>query len=247
MLSTPEPQIRALIRLLSDEDERVARTIAGKLAEIGAPAVPLLREAEIEQPEMAARISEILDDIQGQRLEGEFHALSASEDEDLDLETGAFLIARFAYPNLNVAPCVKLLDAMAREVRDRLGRKASSEEIVKALNRYLFIEQGFVGNTHQYYDVDNSYLNKVLERKTGIPISLSMVYLFVGKRRELPVFGVGTQGHFIVKYEADRYRIFVDCFNGGAPPSPKASGPIPEQAADRFDHAHQLRELPRPV
>src|SRR5207244_10982053 len=90
MLFTPAPQIRALIRLLSDEDARVARTIAGKLAEIGEPAVPLLREAEIEQPEMAARISEILDDIQGQRLEGEFHALSACEDEDLDLETGAF-------------------------------------------------------------------------------------------------------------------------------------------------------------
>src|SRR3989454_4848669 len=100
MLSFPEPQIRALIRLLSDEDARVARTIAGKLAEIGEPAVPLLREAEIEQPEMAARISEILDDIQGQRLEGEFHILSACEDEDLDLETGAFLIAQFAYPNL---------------------------------------------------------------------------------------------------------------------------------------------------
>src|SRR3989442_8811810 len=84
MLFTPEPQIRALIRLLSDEDARVARTIAGKLAEIGEPAVPLLREAEIEQPEMAARISEILDDIQGQRLEGEFHALSACEDEDME-------------------------------------------------------------------------------------------------------------------------------------------------------------------
>src|SRR2546426_2989378 len=81
MLPTPEPQIRALIRLLSDEDARVARTIAGKLAEIGEPAVPLLREAEIEQPEMAARISEILDDIQGQRLEGELHALSARGDE----------------------------------------------------------------------------------------------------------------------------------------------------------------------
>src|SRR2546425_12650994 len=89
-----------------------------------------------------------------------------------------------SYPNLDVTPYTKLLDAMAREVRDRLGRKASSEEIVKALNRYLFIEQGFVGNTHQYYDVDNSYLNKVLERKTGIPISLSMGYLFVGKRLE---------------------------------------------------------------
>src|SRR2546427_6481310 len=191
MLSTPEPQIRALIRLLSDGDERVARTIAGKLAEIGEPAVPLLREAELEQPEMAARISEVLDDIQGQRLEGEFHAISACDDEDLDLETGAFLIARFAYPHLDVATYVERLDAMAREVRDRLGRKAPSEEIVKTINRYLFVGQAFAGNTIQYYEVDNSYLNKDLEQKTGIPISLSAVYLLVGKRLELPVFGVG--------------------------------------------------------
>src|SRR3989442_3663548 len=227
MLSPPEPQIRALIRLLSDEDARVARTIAGKLAEIGEPAVPLLREAEIEQPEMAARISEILDDIQGQRLEGEFHALSACEDEDLDVETGAFLIAQFAYPDLDVTPYTKLLDAMAREMRDRLGRKASSEEIVKTINRYLFVEQGFAGNTSQYYDVDNSYLNKVLEQKTGIPISLSAVYLLVGKRLELPVFGVGMPGHFLVKYEADRYRIFVDCFNGGGAPNPEELRRVP--------------------
>ncbi len=148
MLFTPEPQIRALIRLLSDVDERVARTIAGKLAEIGEPAVPLLREAELEQPEMAARISEVLDDIQGQRLEGDFHALSACDDEHLDLETGAFLIARFAYPDLDVDPYVEMLDAMALEVRDRLGRRASGEEIVKAINRYLFVEQKFTGNTH---------------------------------------------------------------------------------------------------
>ena len=82
----PVTQIKALIRLLSDEDQRVAHTIAGKLAEIGDPAVPLLREAEIEQPEMAARISEILDDIRAQQLESEFHALSACEDDCLDLE-----------------------------------------------------------------------------------------------------------------------------------------------------------------
>src|SRR5437660_4097623 len=115
MLSTPEPQIRALIRLLSDEDARIARTIAGKLAEIGAPAVPLLREAEIEQPEMAARISEILDDIQGQRLEGDFNPLSAAKAEDLALEPGPSLIPRSPYPNLDVPPGVKLREPRARE------------------------------------------------------------------------------------------------------------------------------------
>src|SRR5438132_13276272 len=120
----------------------------GKVTDIAEPAVPLLREAELEQPEMAARISEVLDDIQGQRLEGDFHALSACDDEHLDLEAGAFLIARFAYPDLDVDPHVEMLDAMALEVRDRLARGQSGDDIVKAINRYLFVEQKFTGNTH---------------------------------------------------------------------------------------------------
>jgi regulator of sirC expression with transglutaminase-like and TPR domain len=243
MLTLPEIQIRALIRLLSDEDERVARTIAGKLTEIGDPAVPLLREAEIEQPEMAARISSIMDDIRWQRLEGDFHALSACDDDNLDLEAGAFLIARFAYPDLDEAASVEALDAMAREVRERLGRKASGEEIVKTINRYLFVEQGFAGNTREYYDVDNSYLNRVLERKMGIPISLGAVYLLVGKRLELPVFGVGMPGHFLVKYEADRYRIFVDCFNGGALLTQKDCARFLDQAGYGFDERY-LQKTP---
>jgi len=243
MLSLPEIQIRALIRLLSDEDERIARTIAGKLTEIGDPAVPLLREAEIEQPEMAARISGIMDDIRGQRLEGDFHTLSACDDDNLDLEAGAFLIAQFAYPDLEASSYGDVMDAMAREVRERLGRKASGEEIVKAINRYLFVEQGFAGNTHQYYDVDNSYLNRVLERKTGIPISLGAVYLLVGKRLKLPVFGVGMPGHFLVKYEADRYRIFVDCFNGGALLTQKDCARFLDQAGYGFDERY-LQKTP---
>jgi len=216
MLSVPTTQINALIRLLSDENERVARTIAGKLTEIGDPAVPLLREAEIEHPDMAARIRGVLDDIRAQRLEREFHALAACDDHHLDLETGAFLIARFAYPDLDVPTYGERLDVMARDVRERLGHKASGEEIVTTINRYLFVEQGFAGNNREYYDADNSYLNKVLERKTGIPISLSAVYLLIGKRLDVPMFGVGMPGHFLVKYETDRLRMFVDAFNGGA-------------------------------
>ncbi len=241
--STDTQKIRALIRLLSDEDEKIARTIAGRLREIGDPAVPLLREAEIEQPEMAARISSILDDIRGQALEGDFQLLAASDDDNLDLEAGALLIARFAYPDLDASSSSALLDDMAVEVRERLGRKASGEEIVKTINRYLFIEQKFAGNTHQYYDVDNSYLNRVLERRTGIPISLSAVYLLLGQRLELPVFGVGMPGHFLVKYEADRYRVFVDSFNGGALLTQKDCARFLDQAGYGFDERY-LQKTP---
>jgi regulator of sirC expression with transglutaminase-like and TPR domain len=235
LIMLPETEIRALIRLLSDEDYRVAQTITGKLVEIGDRAIPMLREAEIEQPEMAERIRGVLEDICGQRLEAEFHELSASADENLDLETGAFLIAHSAYPDLNRAHYRAILDGMAVEIAERLGQKASGEEAVKTINRYLFVEQGFSGNTAQYYDVENSYLNKVLERKTGIPISLCTVYLLIGKRLDLPVYGVGMPGHFLVKYEAGRYQIFVDSFNGGALLTQRDCARFLDQAGYGFD------------
>jgi regulator of sirC expression with transglutaminase-like and TPR domain len=105
---------------------------------------------------------------------------------------------------------------MAREVRDRIGPRASGEETVNALNRYVFTEQGFRGNTKNYYEAENSYINCVMDRRVGIPISLSVVYLLVGRRLNLPLFGIGMPGHFLVKYESERYKIFIDCFNGGA-------------------------------
>jgi regulator of sirC expression with transglutaminase-like and TPR domain len=212
----PESQIRALIRLLGDEDEKIVKTISGKLVDIGTTAVPLLQEAEIEQPEMAERIASVLEEIRGGKLEDELVQLSALSDGQMDLERGAFLIARYAYPSLDVLSYRRQLDDMAQEVRDRIGPRASSEETVKTLNRYLFTEQGFKGNTKNYYELENSYLNRVIDRRTGIPISLSVVYLLIGKRLGLPVHGIGMPGHFLVKYESDRYKIFIDCFNGGA-------------------------------
>ncbi|MDF0645503.1 MAG: transglutaminase-like domain-containing protein [Nitrospira sp.] len=216
MVVIPESQIRALIRLLADEDERIVQTISDKLIDIGPSAVPLLQEAEIEQPEMAERIASVLEEIRGGKLEDELLRLVTVRDDQVDLEQGGFLIARYVYPSLDVPVYTRLLDEMAQEVQDRIGPRASGEETVKTLNRYLFTEQGFKGNTKNYYEVENSYLNRVIDRRTGIPISLSVVYLLIGKRLRLPVHGIGMPGHFLVKYESDRYKIFVDCFNGGA-------------------------------
>ena len=247
MLQLPDTQIRALIRLLSDEDYRVVRTITGKLVELGDRAVPILREAEIEQPEMAERIRFVLEDIHGQHLETQFYDLSAMDDENLDLETGAFLIARSAYPDLDRARYSAIMDGMAAEVADRLGQKASGEEAVKTINRYLFVEQGFSGNTNKYYDVDNSYLNKVLERRTGIPISLSTVYMLIGKRLGLPLYGVGMPGHFLVKYETGRYRIFVDSFNGGALLTQRDCARFLDQAGYGFDERYLQKTTARSI
>ena len=117
----PESQIRALIRLLSDEDDRIVRTISGKLIDIGPSAVPLLQEAEIEQPEMADRIAAILEEIRWGKLEDEMRVLAAGPDETMSLEEGAFLIARYTYPLLDTAAYRRILDMMAQEVRERIG------------------------------------------------------------------------------------------------------------------------------
>ena len=247
-MSTGESQIKALIRLLSDEDERIVKTISGKLVEIGPPAVPLLQEAEIEQPEMARRIALVLDQIRGSRLEEELHDLVAHPEDQMDLlEAGAFLIARYAYPGLDEAAYVRKLDEMAGEVRNRIGQRVSGEETVKTLGRYLFIEQGFRGNPKNYYEVDNSYLNRVIDRRTGIPISLSVLYLLVGKRLELPVFGIGMPGHFLVKFEADRYKVFVDCFNGGALLSERDCARFLMQAGYGFEERYLQKSSPRAI
>ena len=211
-----ESQIRALIRLLSDEDERIVKTISGRLIDFGDCAVPLLQEAEIEQPDMADRIVTILEEIRGSRLEEELADLVGQPGHGIDLEAGTFLLARYAYPSLDVAVYERQLDDMARELRGQIGSRVSGEETVKALNRYLFTEQGFKGNTKNYYELENSYINRVIDRRTGIPISLSAVYLLIGKRLGLPVHGIGMPGHFLVKYESEKYKIFIDCFNGGA-------------------------------
>jgi regulator of sirC expression with transglutaminase-like and TPR domain len=243
----PENQIRALIRLLSDEDDKIVRTISGKLIDIGPSAVPLLQEAELEQPEMGDRIASVLEEIRGGKLEDELTSLATRSNEVVCLETGAFLIARYAYPTLDIAHYRERLDTMAGEVRSRIGGRASGEEAVNALNRYLFTEQGFKGNTKNYYEVENSYLNCVMDRRIGIPISLSAVYLFLGQRLRLPVFGIGMPGHFLVKYESDKYNIFIDCFNGGALLTEKNCARFLTEAGYGFDDKYLQKSQVRAI
>lgn len=247
MQVTSETQIKALIRLLSDEDDRIARTISGKLIEIGDSAVSLLLEAEVEQPDMARRIERILDEIRGGRLEEDFRDFVDLSDDQIDLEQGAFLVARYAFPSLDVGTYRGKLDAMAAEVRDRMGRRVSGEEVIKTLNRYIFSEQGFKGNTKNYYETDNSYLNRVIDRRTGIPISLSIVYLLIGRRLELPLHGIGMPGHFLVKFESERYKVFIDCFNAGALLTEKDCARFLMQAGYGFDEKYLQRSSSRAI
>src|SRR3954469_24460153 len=141
--------------------------------------------------------------------------LAAGEEADLDLARAALYLAAEEYPALDPDAYVARLDVMARDVADLPLETAAPLGRLLALNRYLFAEQGFTGNAHHYYDPRNSFLNEVLDRQMGIPITLSVVYLEVGWRLELPLAGVGMPGHFLVGYYPEDGTRYVDVFNQG--------------------------------
>jgi regulator of sirC expression with transglutaminase-like and TPR domain len=134
--------------------------------------------------------------------------------DSVDLGRAALLIgAEEEPPRCDVERCLARLDEMGEEARARAASSGGSR--VEALNRYLFGELGFAGNETDYYDPRNSMLHQVLERRTGIPITLSVVYIEVGRRAGLRVEGLGLPGHFIVRaFEGEGEGVLVDPFNG---------------------------------
>ena len=140
----------------------------------------------------------------------------AHEDASIDLATAALAIARTEYPGLDVSYYLGRLEALARRVRDRMRSNPSALEVIALLNRVLFDEDGLRGNRDDYYDPRNSFLNDVLDRKLGIPITLSVIYMDVARRVGFPIAGTGMPGHFLLKhYDVMSGEIIVDPFNCG--------------------------------
>src|SRR5215471_13834550 len=149
----------------------------------------------------------------------EFTALVSSsiEDERIDLARAALAIARTEYPHLDSDIYLAVLQGFAQRVRSRLARNPTAPETIHALNSVIFGEEHFHGNVEDYYDPRNSFLNEVLDRKLGIPITLALVYEEVARRIGLPLFGVGMPGHFLLKhYDVDGGQVILDPFHGGA-------------------------------
>jgi regulator of sirC expression with transglutaminase-like and TPR domain len=139
--------------------------------------------------------------------------------DQFNLAEACLMVAEDEYPDVDTTRCLDQLEAMAATVRGRLAGDAFPEQRVAVLNHYLFEELQFSGNVDAYYDPRNSYLNEVLERRTGIPITLSIVYLEVGRRVGLRLQGVSFPGHFLVKLRLARGQLVLDPFSGGAPQS----------------------------
>ena len=150
------------------------------------------------------------------RARERFAELISGSEADLNLAEAALLIAQEEQPELDVAAYLGRLDALAERVRSRLPEAPSFVDTIQALNTVLFEEEGLSGNQTDYHDPRNSFLNEVLDRKLGIPITLSLVYIEVGNRLGVPLVGVGFPGHFVVKYAGPDGETVLDPFQAGS-------------------------------
>lgn len=150
-----------------------------------------------------------------QDLRNDIVGLAALPEYKVVLAEAALTIARSEYRDLDSSAYIERLNGLAAKLKSRIRNVQAPERLIDQLNQLLFKEEGFAGNRAQYYDPRNSFLNEVLDRKLGIPITLSIVYIEVGRRAGLPLYGIGFPGHFLTGLLSDSGRIFVDPFDKG--------------------------------
>ena len=176
-----------------------------------------------------------------------FAVMVSAPDSDINLAGAALAIARNEYPDLDISAYLQRLRLMTDELRQRVLGCNGVRDTVSALNGYLFDELGFSGNLSDFNDPRNSFLNDVLDRKLGIPISLSVIYMELGRCLGLPVSGVSFPGHFLVKINTDAGDLVLDPFSGGISLDRQELEQRLEHSAGTKSGNRPLEELLRPA
>ena len=225
----------AFLSLLDDPSPAVRRALLARFTQLGPVSASFLQEIARGPHRVIARHAVwFLDELKISDPVAEFRSFIRSL--NYELESGALLLARTATPRLDVGGCRTQLDAIAARCRELIVEPSSPREKCRIVNRVLFHEWGFHGNVENYTDPKNSFLDQVLERRTGIPLSLSIVYLLIAERLGLDLQPVGLPGHFIVGCFTDEMPFFIDPFDRG----------VFRDTAEIFDLLRANNVIPKP-
>ena len=207
-------QREAFLSLLDDTSASVRRGLLAHFALLGPAAAPFLQSVARGSNRVLAHHAQwFLEELKFADPVAEFRGFIRSL--NYELETGSLLLARTVTPRLDVGECCTALDTIAARCRELILEPSSAREKCRVLNRVLFHEWGFHGNVENYTDPRNSFLDQVLARRTGLPLSLSVVYLLVAGRVGLELEPVGLPGHFIVGCYLDERPFYIDAFDRG--------------------------------
>lgn len=192
--------LKAMIRLLDDPDEAVSQALETRFMEEGEDIVEDMEAIWLanEFPSVSRHIELLIKRIQKQGLHRRFN--NWFQQDQPDLVEGWVLVSQVQYPGLKVETIRRTLSDIKLDAWLMMGGVENNIDKVQILNHVFFEQQGFHGDNSQYHYTDNSFINRVLERKTGNPISLSVVYLVVAQSLGLPVFGVNLPQHFVVGF-----------------------------------------------
>jgi regulator of sirC expression with transglutaminase-like and TPR domain len=212
-----ENQRAALLTLLADDDLAVYYPIRAKILSLGQPAREWLRPHTLSSdPLLRRRALEIIQHLARQTADDRFLAFCVGHHgEEFDLEPALWLLVQTAFPDANTEAYQALLDSYAESLRERISPGGKPRQTLTIINHFLFEELGFRGDEINYYDPDNSHLNRVIDRRLGNPISLSLLYLLLARRLRLPVVGVGLPGHFLARFQNSSDEIYLDAFYRG--------------------------------
>ena len=210
----PAAQRQALASLLDDSAPAVRQMLLTHFAGLGTEGTLFLREVACGSNRvLAGHAAWFLHELKCADPVADFRGFIRSQ--HYELESGALLLARTVRPELDAGACCTQLDALAARVRALLPAAATAREQCRVLNRVLFTEAGFRGNEENYTDPRNSFLDQVLARRTGLPVSLAIVYLLVAGRTGIELAPVGAPGRFLVGCYCDAEPFFIDVFAGG--------------------------------
>jgi len=202
----------AIVKLLRDDDPRTVDLVKEQLTRQGSAAIPSLEDLLTMYDE---RVSEHVKDVMGRidaaEAGGELTRLCQNFGEQGDLETFCWLLARAMLPGTDVEEWRALLDLWSRQVAQYRSPQDTAEDRVRLMSRFLGGHLGFRGNTEDYYNRDNTLLPRVLSTRLGIPITLTLLYMFIGQRSGIPVEGINFPGHFLARHDG----VLFDPFDGG--------------------------------
>jgi regulator of sirC expression with transglutaminase-like and TPR domain len=237
----------ALVHLLGDDDPKIASVAWEELERLGDFVLSAVEEAGERSEDHRVRTQTRRFLTEWSRREVFREWVEYCRSDARSLEKGAFLIARSEYPKIEVSQYEELLNEHAYEIRQKLRVVRTNGEAVRELSRFIFETVGYTGNEGSYYDPDNSYLNRVLDRRTGIPISLAVVFLLVARRLSIAVHGVSMPRHFLLKFREPRGDVFIDVFRGGQMMSTRECADFLQASGIPFQESHLKAVPPRKI
>ena len=212
-------EIESLMFLLEDPDPFVQEQVQLRFMELGDRAVPLLDQIRVQtkDKEEKKRAKDVLHKLTFSTLKGDFaELLLEGIGNRAQLERAVITLARFGHPTLRESEYVKTLDHFADMIRPSLRYKRSEREKMRILMKFIFEDLNFRGDNKDYHNPANGFIDQVIERRKGLPISLSLVAMFIARRLQLPVFGVNMPIHFMLAFVGEKEEQLIDPYDQGA-------------------------------